>query len=388
MKEKECLHCGTSFKPKTHNQKFCKTDCRKAHNKGEAPPAKIVELVAPKISETPSEETPKIVDIPPLNDGENSESNSDAVNAEISENDEQLETPKNEGLNDDSTSKIIDENSTTVNSESETLETTKIQGLESEISDSLKIAVVDDENGEQPNEESEAESSDLNSEENSEIEHFDLSDHLANNETVEKDFSTSVETPPPSENDDFDQEQVQAIEEEIEQEQETALQVKEDLLNDSVKVLMNPKEAASISISAFSVLQDFLLPFLYKKTAFTKPQESRLKSLARLSKEKKLNNLSEEDYELLDEWSAYEDYKELVPLTKKEKELLQTPLEKVFQSSDGKGMSPLWALILVLITILSSRMIPIATAFKNRNKFDNETKHLRTNHRKEGLRKE
>ncbi len=132
--------------------------------------------------------------------------------------------------------------------------------------------------------------------------------------------------------------------------------------------MMAPHKAAKVSISFLSAINDLALPFLHKKASFTKSEENHLKNLARLSKQKELDKFSDQDRILLAKWNEHEAYKELVPLDEDEKEDLAIPLEELFKSTDGKGMSPFWALIIVLMTILSSRLVPVGQAYAERGK--------------------
>jgi hypothetical protein len=136
--------------------------------------------------------------------------------------------------------------------------------------------------------------------------------------------------------------------------------------------IVDPEESAEFLIDAYDTAQQFLLPIIYERAAFTKTERQELKQLARQYKhakrEKEKLSLDERQQNLLIMWTEAEEYEEnIVPLDDKEIRKLKKPLISVLRRSNFKT-SPGTALIIAAAMTVFPRLIPLMDLSKEKKR--------------------
>ncbi len=137
--------------------------------------------------------------------------------------------------------------------------------------------------------------------------------------------------------------------------------------------IIDPEESAELITDILELGNKYVMPWLYRKAAFSKDETLEIKDLVRLSKlakekEEKLEINKNELHllELFDDSIYYEE--EIVPYTETELEKIKRPLSKLLQNFKIKT-SPLAALCITLVMTTIPRLIPLfglSKARKNR----------------------
>lgn len=137
--------------------------------------------------------------------------------------------------------------------------------------------------------------------------------------------------------------------------------------NEKVKVKMPDGWTAQKIIDTFDKVQSIAFPFLYDFTLLTQEERALIRATAKKEptleliedgKKRLIIDYTSEELNAIKKAEKIETYKEAIPLTQDEKSDLNIPLEEYLRDK-GVELSPGWALVIVVATIMMSRTMPI-----------------------------
>jgi hypothetical protein len=136
---------------------------------------------------------------------------------------------------------------------------------------------------------------------------------------------------------------------------------------DNVDVGLPPDETADLIIDAIDSVQIFVLPALYEREFFTPEERAKMRLLFQKAGKNGTKEISLDDTEreLMNRGNDYNEYRDKIQFTDKERKMMLKPLRKLCERK-GVELSPTWAFVIALVVVSLPRWTPIAA-----KKFDN-----------------